>query len=865
MKRFIISLLILAILLTCTSCQSTNTSKKSNSDLSIYLIEFDLSTKQSVDKFNSARENHKISIKTFFADQTQDYQNTLLSELSNGTGPDIIVLYSSYMTNLAKFLSLDAFYDINELIGQDKTFKIEDYDNRILNCGVKDGKRYFIPLSYTLDALFSTDEILKEHNLNIDNHVLSLEDMITLSKNFTNQNGSTFINSLPYIGYMNGFVDPMKQTASFNTEEFRNFMKQYRTLHQSATVVAGNPLDLSLLAQDKTALFNMSIYGINSTVAPYQMYDKAVKDPVILSYTMSDEKSGIPATPTVMVAINKNCADKESAFQFIKLLLSTEEQVEIGKIDAIPVNLKAYEKIKDDMINLISNNSGGIKDEAALSGIITQTDALVKGNLFCMVHDAEVNNIIQEELTKYVAGSKTEDAACKDIQDRVNSYFKNSSSNEELPTASAAPQNITELTLHYMEYNYFVKNAIRVFNDNHKDVRIKGTMYSKKEYENYKTMLTTSVMAGEGPDILVYTTDIFNSLTKTMATGAFADLNPLMQKDSTFDTSVFYPEVFDAGVMGDKRYFIPLFFDVPTLIASKSSLASIGLTIGDSGWTLNDLKNAIANLKALDSSGTQYFFDSYMNFISLVRSSGLQLVDYQNKTTDFQSKEFIELLMLYKEIAPLVPSVETEYSLGLTPALLRDKIIRMASFGPQMPIFLARTNAIVAHYLQNDYVILPFPTVESGAKYPATLYDVVSINAKCENQETAFEFVKLLLSDEAQRTYNSYKFHNDISGLPVNKSAYFKDIEDLKDPKNNEGLTAISNGVETVGIKNVALTDELVDMAININNRMAAPNYLDKEVENIINEGLQAYLSGKRTAEQAAKEIDEKVSLFLNE
>jgi ABC-type glycerol-3-phosphate transport system substrate-binding protein len=46
---------------------------------------------------------------------------------------------------------------------------------------------------------------------------------------------------------------------------------------------------------------------------------------------------------------------------------------------------------------------------------------------------------------------------------------------------------------------------------------------------------------------------------------------------------------------------------------------------------------------------------------------------------------------------------------------------------------------------------------------------------------------------------------------------------------------------------------------------MAAPAPLDMEVEKIINEGLQAYLSGKRTAEQAAKEIDEKVTLFLNE
>lgn len=132
MKHLITSLLILALLLTCTSCQSMDGTGR-NSDLSIYLLDYDYLTKQSVEKLNSGREKGKVNIKIFNREDIQEYQDTLLSELSHGTGPDIIVLYPHYIENIAQYLNLDAFYNINELIQKDRKFNIADYDNRILS------------------------------------------------------------------------------------------------------------------------------------------------------------------------------------------------------------------------------------------------------------------------------------------------------------------------------------------------------------------------------------------------------------------------------------------------------------------------------------------------------------------------------------------------------------------------------------------------------------------------------------------------------------------------------------------------------------------------------------------------------------
>ena len=862
MKRFILYLLILAMLLASTSCQSTNTSTK-NSDLSMYLFDNDLSTKQSVDRFNSGRENGKINIRTFFTDEIQDYGDTLLSELSNGTGPDIIVLYSSYIYNPAQYLTLNAFYDINELIKKDETFKLEDYHQKIMDCGVKDGKRYLIPLSYTVDALLSTEELMQSHNPNTDKKVLSLEDMITRSKNFPSQDGTAFINSLPYMGYINYFVDPIKQTASFDTEEFRIFMDQYQDLNQSAAVDTENSWDLSLFSQGKVALFNWPIRNVHSTVTPYQTFNKEVKDPVLLSYTLSDQESSIPATPSVLVAINKNCTNKDTAYEFIKHLLSTEEQQARGEIEAIPVKLEAYDKVKENNINLSSKQSGGSVDEATLTRLIAQMDEIVKGKLLCRIQDYTIGEIVHEELMNYQTGSKTREIASRDMQNRVIAYFKEIPSVKAPSSPTNNPSQVEKLTLHYMDFDVYIKNAIRVFNERHTDVQIDGISHPYTDFENYRTQLTTSVMAGEGPDIFIYRTFFFNSITKTMTTGAFTDMNPLIESDSSFDTTAFYPEVFNAGVINGKRYYIPLFFSIPNLFTSKSGLAALGLTTDASGWTLSDLKDVISKYKASNPSGGQYLFDSSVDFLSLVRSSGVQFVDYQNKTTHFKSNEFIDLMMTYKEIAPLVLSSEAQMNLDLPPVLLKDNKLRMISLGDLAPNRLASHNSIMTSLLGDDFIILPFPTAEAGAKYPTKLSDVVSINAKCKNPQAAFDFIKILLSEDIQRTFDSHGINNLPSGQPINKSAYIKDIEAEKTNFSNE--ITLSNGVRKMSFNAVPLTDTVADMAVDITNHMAAPPVLDYEVENIINEGLQAFLTGKRTAEQAAKEIDEKVTLFLNE
>ena len=84
------------------------------------------------------------------------------TEIMAGEGPDIISLNQNLP--FEKLIENEAFLDINSLINNDETkdkIELDEYNSFIMNVGVYDGKRYIVPLSYGMDVLVSTQEMVK--------------------------------------------------------------------------------------------------------------------------------------------------------------------------------------------------------------------------------------------------------------------------------------------------------------------------------------------------------------------------------------------------------------------------------------------------------------------------------------------------------------------------------------------------------------------------------------------------------------------------------------------------------------------------------------------------------------------------------
>lgn len=128
---------------------------------------------------------------------------------------------------------------------------------------------------------------------------------------------------------------------------------------------------------------------------------------------------------------------------------------------------------------------------------------------------------------------------------------------------------------------------------------------------------------------------------------------------------------------------------------------------------------------------------------------------------------------------------------------------------------------------------MSYPTINGEKHINVFASELVAITTKCKYKEEASDFIKIILSEENQA--------NETIAVPVMDSVFNKQIEYIK---NNEKVGS-----------------QISDLFQNI----AGCTLSDGNVSSILNKELPDFISGKKSAEQTAKAIDEKVTLYLNE
>ena len=97
-----------------------------------------------------------------------------------------------------------------------------------------------------------------------------------------------------------------------------------------------------------------------------------------------------------------------------------------------------------------------------------------------------------------------------------------------------------------------------------------------------------------------------------MSSGVFEDLNKYFKKDDEILLTDFVEPVMDGGVLKGKRYLVPLNYDMPILLTTKSILEEIGLT-ADEVKTCDGFSEGAAKFKEKHPDST-LFFDACAGF-----------------------------------------------------------------------------------------------------------------------------------------------------------------------------------------------------------------------------------------------------------
>ena len=881
-RKFTLIFLILALLLSLASCGDENTNrntdqntdspqitnqkpeqipKQANGPLSIYLYKYvDKPAEDAAEKFNSEGYGN-IKTKIVEYDHENLLGTQLETELAAGLGPDVILSHYYDMPHLLKFVQNGSFYNMSEMLDEDGEFKPSDYNEIVTEFGFVNGSRYIMPISFKVNTvIFTTKQHLEENNITVGRYI-AREDLANMADAFSKAHSGDekHLLNMYYGSYFDKPVNLLDSAFDPNSAVTAQALDQYGRILHSVYYTPGQALVhdsmyYSLLPEGKTVLSLNSILGFDLLIDDYKSF-KSEFEPVILAVSPQKGVDTTAVEPCMVASINSNCGNKKAAYEYIRLMMS--EEIQKSVVIGLPVNKAAYEAQKNAFIENPEYNGVKVSKEVG-EALARQIDEIVNGSLTFNFIDEQASNIIYQEANNVYSGTKTATNATESLGKGISDYL-DGDINAYLQATPTPPPDTPKLTIQYMDSDSAIDNAVQAFNDERKDIRIEGSVYPAGSRDEYVNKLITSVMAGEGPDIIYYDRYMFNSLEKTMATGVFCDLNELIANDSAYKSLDLNNKVLDSGIFNGKRYYIPLRYELPLLMTTQGVLDQNGIKIDDSKWTLDEFKKIILNYAK--TTGNKCFINSLFLFKLLVNGCGVDFIDYDAKQANFESKEFIDLMKFYKDIYPYITTAESDMNYNLTETMIQNHTIAMNFSFIESPERLWSDNSTYNEILGGEPVIYPLPTINPGNDIPVELMYGVSINQSCKNKQAAFDFLKMLLSEDMQRVKNNKGNYNYTIGFPVNNKALEEELRNYTDPS-SAGLELSSGSGK---FTSVPLSENLASRISQLAGRACAGPEIDQVVYGIINDGLRSYLDGKRTAEQAAKDINGKVDLFLNE
>lgn len=420
------------------------------------------------------------------------------------------------------------------------------------------------------------------------------------------------------------------------------------------------------------------------------------------------------------------------------------------------------------------------------------------------------------------------------------------------------PADIPDKSVLVLAGNYIggdIERRVIKFNKESEQYRIVVKSYdSYNTYDDWQagyTQLNNDVTTGKMPDILITESlPVENYIAK----GLLLDIGKMIEEDEELSQTEFVTNVFDAYSVDGKLYFVIPGFTVNTMVAKES-------VVGDkTSWTMNDMlelqKSLPEGTNMIGELTRAGFFSTMMQFC------GSDFVDVDTGKCDFDSEQFIRIMEFAKTLPEELgedyfgedywENYESQYRDGRT-ILCRTTIGRIRDI-----------NYTYNGNFGGDMAFIGFPT-ENGSGSYVSASECYAISSKSHYKEGAWEFLRYYLTEEYQsQTENRW-------GMPVSKK-YFDEMAKQGTQRpyylNEDGTKEEYDDyfyMNGESIKLDPLTQEQVDKTVNFVLSVDKCYYYNESIMNIINEEMDAFYTGQKSAQEVAKTIQNRAQLYVDE
>ncbi|MDR1329939.1 MAG: extracellular solute-binding protein [Oscillospiraceae bacterium] len=367
----------------------------------------------------------------------------------------------------------------------------------------------------------------------------------------------------------------------------------------------------------------------------------------------------------------------------------------------------------------------------------------------------------------------------------------------------------------------------------------------------------TLITSANPPDIFVASRIALDS---HFAKGAFEDLYPYLDADSELGgRAAIVPGALRALETGGALYQITTSFSIETAAGMRDVLGE------RAAWTVDEMLAALAELPEGAELVPGYGAEDVLG--SLLSDGFDSFIDWDTGECRFDGDEFIGVL----ELAGRLPNVTKGNAESLDDILaFGQKIVDARNLireGMALVQPVSLFNFFSIQTSEADFggklTYVGFPTVrERGGAF--SFFTPLMMSSRSAHKDAAWEFLRSFLTEE----YQTVDEIGMLTFFPTNAAA----LENLAQLSMQKEMGVDENGEEVEVTRNYnylydiyASTPEEIAFVMELIDGIDGRRKSDPAVSGIVSEEAQPYFAGQRTAAEAAKLIQSRVSLYVNE
>lgn len=284
-----------------------------------------------------------------------------------------------------------------------------------------------------------------------------------------------------------------------------------------------------------------------------------------------------------------------------------------------------------------------------------------------------------------------------------------------------------------------IDDAIRKFEEEHPGVRVRYVSGIPKS--DYPEWLSERMLMGKTPDVMMVLDSEFSRLVEL---GMLEDLDPWMEMDQDFDPEAYYETALMSGHIMGGQYALPMETVPYLMFVNKTLLNQENIPIPEEDYTFADLYDICRKVtKDTDGDGIPDQFGIYKySWLDAAWANGAVMFSDDGRTCNFTSTQLLYAIRFVKSLD----------------ALNQNQRVTQETFDSGKVAFMPLSFAEYRTYKSYPYKIKKYTSFQwdciSMPKGPygdnVSLVDSlnVGISSRSRHKELAWEFLKLLTSDE---------------------------------------------------------------------------------------------------------------------